>query len=170
MRLTRNSRLAVLVLAVACVLGAASYSFAQAAPTPAPAQAAAPAKPTLEFKNDAGLILFYIKPDKTADFEDMMTKCKDGLAKMDAPEAKQQAASIKVYKAPVAAGAPFAMYVLVSDPAVKNVEYWFLSILYKVYPADSQALYQKWQDAKAPSPAPAQGIAFFDLTTFLKFQ
>jgi hypothetical protein len=156
-------RLAALVLAVAFVLGAVSLSFAQAAP----AQAAAPAKATLEFKNDAGLIIFYIKPEKTADFEDLMTKLKDGLAKMDAPEAKQQAASLKLFKNPVQSGATVAVYVLFADPAVKNVEYWFLPILYKAYPADGQALFQKWQDVKAATPAQP---TIFDLTQFIKFQ
>jgi hypothetical protein len=163
MRLTRFS----LVLAVAFVLGGVSLSFAQAAPTPAPQQqAAAPEKPALSFSNDAGLIIFYIKPDKTADFEGLMTKLKDGMAKMEAPEVKQQAASMKLFKAPVAAGATVAIYLLVADPAVKNIEYWFLPILYKAYPADGQALLKTWQDAKAATP-PSPTI--FDMTQFMKF-
>ena len=162
MRLTRIS----LVLAAAFVLGAVNLTFAQAAPTPPP-QAAAPAKPALAFANDAGLVIFYIKPDKTADFEDLMAKLKDGLSKMDAPEAKQQAASMKLFKNPVAAGATVAIYVLLADPAVKNVEYWFLPILYKAYPNDGQALLTKWQDAKAAAPAQP---TIFDMTQLIKFQ
>ena len=158
MRLTWNAlrltRFAALVLAVGFLLGAASVSTAQD-------------KPTLAFQNDAGLIIFYIKPDKTADFEDLMTKLKDGLAKMEAPEAKQQAASMKLFKNPVVANATVAVYVLFADPAVKSVEYWFLPILYKAYPNDAQALFAKWQDVKATQPA-QPGI--FDLTQVIKFQ
>jgi hypothetical protein len=158
MRLTWNAlrftRLAALVLAAAFLLGAAPVSMAQD-------------KPTLVFQNDAGLIIFYIKPDKTADFEDLMKKLKDGLAKMDAPEAKQQAGSMKLFKNPVAANATVAVYVLFADPAVKSVEYWFLPILYKAYPAEAQALFAKWQDVKATQPA-QPGI--FDLTQVIKFQ
>jgi hypothetical protein len=165
MRLTWNPRLAVVVLAVAFVLGAASSSFAQTAPA-APAQAAAPAKPTLEFKNDAGLIMFFVKPDRTADFEDLMTKLKEGLGKLDAPEAKQQMASLKLFKGPTAPGATVAVYMLFADPAVKNIEYWFLPILYKTYPTEAQALFQKWQDIRAANPP--QGVQFFDLTQILK--
>jgi hypothetical protein len=166
MRLTRFS----LVLAVAFVLLGVSFSYAQAAqaaPTPAPQQAAAPEKPALSFSNDAGLIIFYIKPDKTADFEGLMTKLKEGMAKMEAPEVKQQAASMKLFKAPVAAGATVAIYVLLADPAVKNIEYWFLPVLYKAYPADGQALLKTWQDAKAAAPA---APTIFDMTQFIKFQ
>jgi hypothetical protein len=158
MRLTWNAlrltRLAALVLAVAFVLGAASVSMAQE-------------KPTLVFQNDAGLIIFYVKPDKTADFEDLMTKLKDGLAKMEAPEAKQMLAGMKLFKTPVAAGATVASYVLFADPIVKNTEYWLLSLLYKAYPAEAQALYAKWQDVKAAQPAQP---AILDLTQVIKFQ
>jgi hypothetical protein len=153
-------------LATAFVIVSASLSFAQAAPAAAPAPAAQQEKPTLAFQNDAGLIIFYIKPDKTADFEDLMNKLKEGLSKMEAPEAKQQAASMKLFKNP-AAGGSVSVYVLFADPVVKNVEYWFLPILYKAYPNDGQALFAKWQDVKAASPAQP---TIFDLAQLVKFQ
>jgi hypothetical protein len=166
---TYRPALAGLALAAAFVPGAVSVSSAQAAAPQQPAaaaQPAAPAKPNIAFQNDAGLVIVYIKPDKTADFEDLMNKLKEGLAKMDAPEAKQQAASLKVFKSPAPAGATVAAYFILADPAVKNVEYWFLPILYKAFPNDGQALFQKWSDAKAPTPAPA----IFDLALVLKMQ
>ncbi len=158
----RRPALAGLLLALTFVLGAATSSFAQAAAQ----EQAAPAKPALAFKGDAGLIIFYIKPDKTAEFEDLMNKLKDALAKSDAPEAKQQAASMKLFKN-TATGGTVDVYVLFADPVVKDVEYWFLPILYKAYPTDGQALLEKWQDCKATTP-PAPTI--FDLGQVLKFQ
>ncbi|HEY3384295.1 MAG TPA: hypothetical protein VGK32_21255 [Vicinamibacterales bacterium] len=158
-----------LVLAAAFVLGSASLTFAQAAQTPqqpaAAAQPPAAEKKTLEFKNDAGLIILYIKADKTADFEDLMNKYKEALGKVDAPEAKQQAASLKLFKVPNVQGG-IAVYVLFADPAVKNAEYWFLPTMYKVFPAEAQALFQKWSDAKAATPPPS----IFDLQQVLKLQ
>ncbi len=166
---TYRTALVGLVLAVAFVLGAVSVASAQAAAPPQqPAAAqppAAPAKPALAFQNDAGLMIVYIKADKTADFEDLMNKLKEGLAKMDAPEAKQQAASLKLFKNPNVQGG-IAVYVLFADPAVKNVEYWFLPILYKAYPNDGQALLQKWTDSKAATPPPT----IFDLALVMKMQ
>lgn len=165
----RRSTLAGLVLVLAMVLGAASLTYAQAAATPqqqqqpAAGQQAAPAKPTLSFQNDAGVIILYVKADKTADFEDLMNKFKEALGKVDIPEAKQQAASLKLFKGPVGNGT--AVYVFIADPAVKNAEYWFLSILYKAFPTDAQALYGKWQDAKAATPP-----SVFDLTLLTKMQ
>lgn len=160
--------LAGLALAVAIVLGSVSPSFAQAATPPQqPAAAAqpAPAKPALAFQNDAGLIILYIKADKTVDFEDLMNKLKEGLSKMDAPEAKQQAASLKLFKNPDVQGG-IAVYVMFADPVVKNIEYWFLPILYKAYPNDGQALLLKWTDSKAATPPPT----IFDLALVMKMQ
>ena len=160
--------LAGLALAVAFVLGSVSPSFAQATTPPQQPAAAAqqvPAKPALAFQNDAGLIILYIKADKTVDFEDLMNKLKEGLLKMDATEAKQQAASMKLFKNPNVQGG-IAVYVMFADPVVKNIEYWFLPILYKAYPADGQALLQKWTDSKAATPAPT----IFDLALVMKMQ
>lgn len=160
----RRPFLAGLVLAIVAVLGTTSLCFAQAAQAPqqpAAQQPAAAAKPTLSFQNDAGLIILYVKADKSADFEDLMNKFKEAAGKVE--EAKAQAASLKLFKGPVGAGT--AVYVMIADPAVKNVEYWFLSILYKAFPAEAQALYQKWTDAKATTPP-----SVFDLTLFTKMQ
>jgi hypothetical protein len=159
--IVRRSVLAGSALAIALVLGAATCSFAQAAPAQ---QQAAVEKPALAFTHDAGMVIFYIKPDKTADFEDLMNKLKDALSKSDAPEAKQQAASMKLFKS-TAANPQMAIYVMVADPIVKDVEYWFLPILYKAYPNDAQTLFQKWQDIKV-----APGQLTFDLAQIMKFQ
>src|SRR5438876_447429 len=70
------------------VLLVPSYARAQAAP----AQQAQAVSNKREFPNDAGLVLNFIKPDKTADFEAVMAKLKEALQKSDKPERKQQVA------------------------------------------------------------------------------
>jgi hypothetical protein len=107
MRLTwtalRFTRLAALALAVVFVLGAASVSTAQD-------------KPTLVFQNDAGLIIFYVKPRRRPTSEELMTKLKDGLAKMEAPEAEADARRHEVVQDPARPKATVASYVLFADP------------------------------------------------------
>lgn len=44
------------------------------------------------FGSHAGLVLNFIKPDKTADFEAVVAKSKDALQRSDKPDRKQQAA------------------------------------------------------------------------------
>ena len=156
LRVTRGTRLVcvALVVAAACAL------------TPTIAQAQEPQKLGVAFNGDVGLLLLYVKADQTAGFEEMLTKFKDGLAKMEAPEAKQQAAGLRLLKAPNGpAPAGATLYVLLADPAVKNVEYWFLSMLYKMYPAEAKTLYDQWMAVKH-----AQAQIVWDLTLVMKMQ
>src|SRR5258705_13589956 len=95
-------------MAVGLVVGTLSVAAAQAQQPPAPAapagQAQAVSNPRL-FPNDAGMVLNFIKPDKTADFEAVMAKLKEALQKSEKPERKGQAAGWKVFKSADPAGA-----------------------------------------------------------------
>ena len=126
-----------------------------AAQQPAAAQPAAPAakEPRMTFTGDAGIFLFQVKPDQTAVFEELAVKVKDGLAKSDKPERKQQLASWKLYKAGEPMGAN-ALYVLVADPAVKNAEYDLLMLLAEALGTEAgtpanQELFKKYVGAFA---------------------
>ena len=128
-------------------LFSAPVAYAQAAPA-APAQAAA--APTKRvFASDAGMVLNFIKPDKTADFEAVMVKLKEALMKSEKPERKQQAASWKVFKSPDPAGAN-VLYVFVIDPSVKDADYTVSNILAEVYPpAELNTIYKQYADSYA---------------------
>jgi hypothetical protein len=164
----RRPMLAGLFLAFLVVLGTSSLSFAQAAAAATPQQPAQATeeKKAIAFTNDVGIVLIYVKADKTADFEALLTKLKDGFAKTEVAELKQEAASLKFLKAPSGpAPAGNALYVMMADPAVKNVEYWLLSNLYKFYPAEAQALFKQWTDAKG-----TVNPVLIDLAVALKMQ
>src|SRR5437868_3862913 len=55
----------------------------------------------LTFDGDTALWIVAIKPDKAADFEQLMAKVKEALQKSDKPERKAQAAGWKLVKAPM---------------------------------------------------------------------
>src|SRR5438067_13533476 len=97
---------------VVAVLAAGSVQAQQAAP-PAPQAAAAPA--VRVFGSDGGLVLNFIKADKTADFEAVMAKLKEALNKSAKPERKQQAASWKIFKAAEPGAGGSVLYVFVID-------------------------------------------------------
>jgi hypothetical protein len=122
---------------VACVLSAL------------PARAQDAATPKRVFGSDAGLVLNFIKPDKTADFEAVMQKLKQALQKSDKPERKQQAQSWKVFKSPDPAANNTVLYVFVIDPAVPNADYTVSTILAEGFPDQVQQLYQEYADAYA---------------------
>src|SRR3989475_7941452 len=113
---------------VAGVLSATSV-FAQAAPA-----AQAPAAPSqFVFPGDGGMILNFVKADKTADFEMVLGKVKEGLAKSEKPERKQQATGWKVFKATEPGPNGAVIYVFIMDPVVKGSDYSVGNILVEAY-------------------------------------
>lgn len=116
----------------------------------APARARAQAAPTSRlFPNDGGMVLNFIKPDKGADFEEVMAKLKEALMKSEKPERKQQAAGWHVYKSPEMAG-PNHLYVFVIYPSVKGADYQISNIIGEAFPAtEANAILQKFADAYA---------------------
>ncbi len=119
-------RLGWMALALAAVvLLSASFARAQAAPA---AQAAATPNQKL-FASDGGMVLNFIKPDKTADFEDVIGKLKEALMKSTNPQRKAQAAGWKVFKSPEPGAGGAVVYVFIIDPAVKGADYQVSNLL-----------------------------------------
>jgi hypothetical protein len=131
--------------------------YAQAAPA---AAAQAPTKRV--FASDAGMVLNFIKADKTADFEAVMVKLKEALQKSEKPERKQQAASWKVFKSPDPAAGGNVLYVFIIEPSVKDADYTVSNILAEVFkPEDLNVIYKQY----AESYAQGQNIINLNLTT-----
>jgi hypothetical protein len=123
----------------------ATTAFAQAAPA-----ATAQAAPTARlFASDAGMVLNFIKQDKTADFEAVIVKLKEALQKSEKPERKQQAATWKVFKSPDPAAGGNVLYVFMIDPAVKGADYTVSTILAEAFPTEVQTLYKQYAEAYA---------------------
>jgi hypothetical protein len=92
-----------------------------------------------------------IKPDKTADFENVMARLKDALMQSEDPVRKQQAAGWKVFKAVEPGPNGNALYVFVMDPAVKGADYTVSKILSEAYPTEVMELYKLYVGAYAGS-------------------
>jgi hypothetical protein len=139
-----------IVVGLAVAVLSATTVFAQAAPAAAPAQpAAAPPNPFI-FNSDGGVILNFVKADKTADFEMVMGKLKEGLAKSEKPERKAQAAGWKYFKATEPGPNGAVIYVFVMDPVAKGQEYSVGNILVETLGAtEGQALYKTYSDSYA---------------------
>jgi hypothetical protein len=136
-------------IAVGLVVGILAAGSVQAQQATPPAQQAAAAPTARVFANDGGLVLNFIKPDKTADFEAVMGKLKEALQKSTKPERKQQAASWKVFKSPEPAQGGNVLYVFVIDPAVKGADYTVSTILAEAFPQDVQTLYKQYAESYA---------------------
>ena len=111
----------------------------------APGAQPPPAVPTTRrFTSDAGLIFSVIKPDKTADFEAIMARVKEGLSKSSDPKRKQMALGWRVFKAVEPATGGNVLYVWIVDPPVKDVDYTVTEILKEAFPNEAQDLWAKY--------------------------
>jgi hypothetical protein len=135
------------MIALGLMAGLLSANVAQAQ---APAQQAQAVSQPRLFPNDAGMILIFIKPDKTADFEMVMGKLKEALMKSEKPERKQQAAGWKIFKSPDPAGTNMVLYVFVINPALKGADYQVSNIIAEAFPpAEANDILKKYAEAFA---------------------
>lgn len=96
------------------------------------------------FTSDAGMMFSLIKPDKTADFEAVMAKVKEALAKSQDPKRKLQAQNWLVFKATEPAIGGNVLYVWWMDPPAKDADYSISSILAEAFPSEVQDLWAKY--------------------------
>ena len=150
-------------IAVGLVVGVLAAGSAQAQQATPPAQQAAAAPAKRVFGSDAGLVLNFIKADKTADFEAVMAKLKEALNKSDKPERKAQAAGWKIFKSPEPAAGGNVLYVFVIDPSVKDADYTVSTILAEAFPQEVQAIFKQYSDSYA------SGQNFVNLALVQKF-
>jgi hypothetical protein len=130
------------------LVGVLAGSTARAQQPAAPAGQATPVNNARLFPNDAGMVLNFIKPDKTADFEAVMAKLKEALMKSDKPDRKAQAAGWKVFKSADPAGAN-VLYVFIIDPAVKGADYQVSNIIAEAFPTEANEMLKKYAEAYA---------------------
>jgi hypothetical protein len=120
------------------------------APAPAPAPATpAPQTNAFMFGGDAAILTYFIKSDKAADFEKVMAKLHEALAKSDKPERRQQAAGWKLYKAAEPGPNGTVLYINLLSPVLKGADYTISKILAEAYPQEVQQLFPLYRDSFA---------------------
>ncbi len=128
------------------VMGVALSAVMVAAPAFAQ-DAAQPADPVLALDGDAATITVLIKPDKTADFEAVLAKLKESLAKSEKPARKEQAAGWTVYKANSPGPNGNTIYVMLITPIVKGEEYDISRLIAEVFPVEVAEFFEKYKGA-----------------------
>jgi hypothetical protein len=180
--------IAPLALGVTVAAGAARVAEAQtppstpppSQPTQQPTQPSQPAQPTQQpsqpgqtqqpaqpeeptFSAQAGMLLIQIKPDQTAQFEMLMGRLKEALAKSDKPERKKMAEGWRVYKAAEPMGSN-ALYIFFADPTAPGDYQNVFRIIAEVFPTEVQDLYAKTKESFVGS-----GIGRLNLTLLQSF-
>jgi hypothetical protein len=125
--------------------------------------AQAPQKLTME--GDLALWSVAIRPDKTADYEQIIGKVKEALTKSTAPEAKQQLAGWKVIKMSKPMPDGNLIYTHVITP-VAGADYNILQVLYATFtdPTEQKNLYDLYRGAFAANLGISSGTVAADLS------
>jgi hypothetical protein len=115
---------------------------------PGTPQSAGPPPPAVpasrKFTSDGGMIINVIKPDKGADFEAVMARVKEALARSDNAKRKQMALSWRVFKGLEAGPGGNLVYIFWFDPPVKDEDYQITAILGEAFPNELQDLWAKF--------------------------
>ena len=106
------------------------------------------------FSGGTAIMLNYIKPEATADFEAVMTKLGAALKASENPERAKQAEGWKVYKAAEPGPNNSAIYIWFIDPVVPNADYAVSQILNEAFPTEVQELYETFSGSFAGGQAP----------------
>lgn len=128
----------------------------------AAAQTAAGAAHPFTVSGDIALWTVAIKPDKTADFERVLSKLRTALANSSNPTRRKQAVGWKVMKI----GKPMPdgniAYVHVISPVVADADYAILQTLYDELPKERQEVYELYRGAFAQNLALSAGSLVMD--------
>jgi hypothetical protein len=91
------------------------------------------AQDALTFSGDVAILSIAIKPDKTADFEQVMMKVREALLQSASAQRKQQAAGWKVVKSGTPMPDGNVVYTHVISPVVVGADYAIMTILYEAF-------------------------------------
>ena len=127
-------------------------------------ETAAQASPKLTFDGDTALLTVAIRPDKTADFEQVMAKLKEALLKSEDPKRREQAAGWKVMKLAKPLPDGNVAYVHVIHPVIAGVDYAVMQTLYEAFPEERQTLYEQYRGAFVQNLSLATGQIAVDLS------
>lgn len=90
-----------------------------------------------------------IRADRVADFEFIIGRLREALAKSRDPVRQAQGKSLRVFRAMEPGPANSVLFVFVIDPAVKGADYTVSRVLAEAFPSETEALWSKLRDAFA---------------------
>ena len=102
------------------------------------------------FESTSGMVLNYVSSAGVADFELVMTRLFDALAKTEDSQRREQAAGWRVFRAQETGPNGSVLYVSFIDPVVAGADYSVTQIINEMFPSEVQTLYETFMRAFAP--------------------
>lgn len=129
-----------------------------------PDAARAQEPPKLLLQGDMVLWTVAVKPDKTADFEQVLARLRTALQESEKPERRLQGKSWKVLRLQTPLPDGNVAYVHVVSSPVPDADYTVLRILYEAFPADAKSIYETYTGAFAANLSLAKGDVVIDFS------
>ena len=126
---------------------------------------AAHAKPKLTLAGDTALLTVAVRPEKAADFEQVMSKMRTALLQSEDSKRREQAAGWKVMKLDKPLPDGNLAYVHVIQPVVPDADYAVMQTLYDAFPDERQALYELYRGAFVQNLSLATGHIVLHMST-----
>lgn len=136
-------RLASISIACVLLISLSSQRVATRAQTPT---VAASGSQGYAFTSGAGILFFYVRPDRTADFEAVAARIGEVLETIQEPSRKAQAAGWRMFKS-IEVTREAAIYLFFIDPAVSGADYDPVKLLGEALPTEAQALYERLKNS-----------------------
>jgi hypothetical protein len=121
----------VAALAVGVLLGTSFAPRSEAA-----------AQPVMNFSGGSALLMNYVNPAKTADFERVMRAYGNSLTGSDNAQYNQMGGALKIYRAAEPGQNNTVLYLWVIDNVVSGANYAVANVLNDEMPAEVQGLYE----------------------------
>ena len=102
------------------------------------------------FESMSGMVLNYVSSSGVADFELVMARLSEALAKTEDTQRRQQAVGWRVYRAQETGPNGSVLFVSFIDPVVAGADYSVTQIISEMFPSEVQTLYETFMRAFAP--------------------
>ena len=99
----------------------------------------APNDPAMVFGSDAGVVLTFVLPDKTDDFERVLDRFRVVLEESDDPIRRQQSGNWRIFLSPDPGPAGSVLYVSFMEPVLKGANCDMADIMAEELPEDEAA-------------------------------
>ena len=113
---------------------------------------------------DTALLTVAVRPDKAADFEQVMSKMQAALLKSEDPARREQAAGWRVLKLEKPLPDGNLAYVHVIHPVISGADYAVMQTLYDAFPEERQSLYELYRGAFVQNVSLATGQVVLDMS------
>ena len=111
-----------------------------------PAVTSAAPSSDYQFRSDAGLLLYHVRPERASDFESILARVRQGLESATDAARRQQASGLRMFRSTESVPG-VVVYVAVIEPVIAGSDYDPVRMLTELLPGEATSLYERLREA-----------------------